>query len=209
VDADGTSERQGASDDAGALVRAAQAGDPRALETLLGRHVPRLRAFVRLRMDAAFRTRESRSDVVQSTCREVLEGLAGFEYRDEASFRAWLHTVALNKLREKARYHRAERRDPGREVAAIGGAEDLLEGYAHLAEPGAGPSAIASADEEARRIEAAFDALEPHYREVITLSRISGLGSAEIGRRMGKSDAAVRQLLGRALVRLSALLEAG
>ncbi len=204
MDAEGSDERSEAQTDCAALVRAAQRGDRSALEELLGKNLPLLRAFVRLRMDRAFRSRESRSDIVQSTCREVLAGLERFEYRDEASFRAWLHTVALNKLKEKGRYHRAAQRDPGREVAGIAEAEELLLGYAPLA----GPSAIASAAEEARRIEAAFDELEPHYREVITLSRISGLGAAEIGERMGRSDAAVRQLLGRALVRLSALLAA-
>jgi DNA-directed RNA polymerase specialized sigma24 family protein len=47
-------------------------GDQLAIEALLERHLPGLRAFVRLRAGPAVRTRESTTDVVQSACREVL-----------------------------------------------------------------------------------------------------------------------------------------
>ena len=186
-----------------ALVSAAKRGDREALDELLRRHLPLVRAFVRLRSDRAFRARESQSDVVQSVCREVLEGLGDFEYRGEAAFRGWLHVVSLNKLRERARYHRADRRDPDQEEAPF--ADDRVVDY----EAFGSPSAIVGQSEQASRIEAAFDELKPEHREVIALARLSGLPAREIGRRMNRSETAVRQLLSRALVRLSALLEGG
>ena len=59
------------------------------------------------------------------------------------------------------------------------------------------------------RIEAAFDALPEHYREVIVLARIVGLPHREIAERLGKTEVAVQGLLTRALVKLSGLLQGG
>ena len=56
-------------------VESASGGDAAAIGQLLEQHLPRLRAFVRLRMGAQLRARESASDIVQSTCREILENM--------------------------------------------------------------------------------------------------------------------------------------
>ena len=187
-----------------ALVCAAQGGDTAAQDELLRRNLPRLRAFVRLRTDRFLRAHESQSDLVQSTCREVLGSLAGLTYEGADAFHGWLYTVVLNKLREKARYHRADRRNPDREEREIADADGLVAAYAALGTP----SEHATSAELAQRIEAAFERLEPDHREVVTLARLAGLPTASIARRMGRSEQAVRSLLSRALVRLSALLEA-
>ncbi len=57
-------------------------------------------------------------------------------------------------------------------------------------------------------IERALDQLTPDQREAIALCRSARLSSAEAGRIMERSDAAVRQLLGRGLYRLTKLLGA-
>ena len=57
-----------------------------------------------------------------------------------------------------------------------------------------------------RRFEAAFDRLTAEQREVVSLARILRLPHKEIAARMGKSEVAVRSLLSRALVALSAEL---
>ena len=56
-------------------------------------------------------------------------------------------------------------------------------------------------------MENAFAELPPHYGEVILLSRLLGLSFAEIGKRLGKSENAVKIILSRALARLSLLME--
>jgi len=187
-----------------ALVRAAQAGDVSAQDELLRRNLPRLRAFVRLRADRFLRARESHSDLVQSTCREVLGSLDKITYENEDLFRGWLYTIVANKLREKARFHRAARRDPDREAPEITDPDGLVTAYAAFASP----SQHAEGAELAARIEAAFEQLDADHREVITLSRLAGLPTAAIALRMERSEQAVRSLLSRALVRLSALLDA-
>lgn len=184
------------------LVEAAQAGEAGAQESLLRAHLDDLRAFVRLRSDVRLRLRESESDLVQSICREVLTDLSGFEYRDAPSFRSWLFTLALNKVREKGRFHGAERRAAHHEERSLDAPAPE-----HVAREPAGaeftPSQHAAGREAEERFEAAFDRLSEGHREVILLSRVLRLPHAEIARRMDRSEVAVRSLLSRALVTLS------
>jgi len=192
-----------------ALVHRAQRGEPGALDQLIEDHLPDLRAYVRLQIDPGLRVRESVSDVVQSACREVLEGLPRFEYRGAGSFRAWLFTAALNSVRKKGRFHRAQRRDVAREVRTERGEGNAvpLELYAGLCTLPTTPSELAVAREQAELVERAMDRLPADEREVLLLSRIVGLPRHEVAARMGRSDVAVGSLLKRAIVRLLAALE--
>lgn len=181
------------------LVEAVTRGDAPALDELVASHLPRLHAYVRLRMGPALRAREGTLDVVQSVCREVLADVRnGFEYRGEAAFRGWLFQAALNKIRDRHRYHDAEKRQALREQPIDGATAEV---YHSLT-----PSRVAMVRERVRRLEEAFDELPDEYREVITLARIAGLSHAEIAARMDRSSGATRMLLGRALARLGAVL---
>ena len=198
--------REAAEDGERARLARAAAGDPAAVEELLGQHLDGLRAFVRLRMGRLVRSREETVDVVQSICREVLGDLDRFEYRGAGAFRHWLYTRAENKLRDRGRFWRRERRDPAREVAGTldpGEEVGALAGAASLVTP----SQHATAKEELERLEAAFAELPADYREVILLARVVGLTHAEIAERIGRSTSATWTLLSRALARLSTLLE--
>jgi len=184
---------------------AALRGEEPAVEELLQDYLPRVRAFVRMRMGHDLRQREAASDIVQSTCRRVLahDG-KGLRFESEAQFRAWLFTAALNTIKEKHRLHRAQKRDVKQEVAAP---EDsvlqLQAGYACMASP----SRLVAAGEEVQRIEAALDLLDTDQREVISLCRLVGLPYEEVAVRMGRSPEAVRKLLSRALYKLALALE--
>ncbi len=178
---------------------------PPAVLELLERHLPGLRAFVRLKAGALVRAREPESDIVQSTCREVLERVHEFRHGGEAGFRQWLYTTALRKILDKHEYHTAQKRDVRREERGVQAGEadaSLLAVYHRFASPSRG----AVAQEELERIERAFAALPEDYREAVLLSRIVGLPRGEVARAMERSEASVRNLLHRALVRLSALL---
>jgi RNA polymerase sigma-70 factor, ECF subfamily len=186
------------------LLEQATLGESRALDELLAAYLPRIRAFIRLRMDAAVRARECTADLVQSVCVDLLAKQEGFVYRSDPEFRAWLFHAALHKVNEKQRYHGRQRRDIRREVAADvhASGDPLHDVYQTLGTP----SRNIMAQEHMAQIEAAFDQLPDHYRETITLARIAGLPHDEIARRMGKSVGAVRQILGRGLVQLAELL---
>lgn len=209
---DGT--RSSDADSSERLVEEASAGSLPAIDVLLARYLPELRAYVRLRTGPTLRARESVSDVVQSTCREVLENLDRFRWGGETGFRRWLYATALRRILNKHEFHTAQRRDVGRDVPLEGAAyagdatgdgalPDLLAYAASLGSP----SGVAIAREQAARIEAAFDGLSDAQRELIVQSRLMGLSHREIAEASGKNEGAVRVALHRALARLAALLD--
>ncbi|MBL8900655.1 MAG: sigma-70 family RNA polymerase sigma factor [Planctomycetes bacterium] len=186
------------------LVTRVQAGDRAAIDALLAHHLPRLQAWLRVRMGGGLGPRESTSDVVQSACREVLEHLDRFSYEGEAGFRCWLFKTAERKLIDKHRFHRAARRDAGREALGEGGRSDA--GLDAVMGDLATPSQEAMAKEQEERIAAAVDRLSDEDRELYALFHIAGLGNAEIAAELGKTEVAVRKAKSRVLARLASML---
>lgn len=186
------------------LVDRATRGDLRAIEALLEKYLPGLRAFVRLRIGPELRAKESSSDITQSVCRELIERLERFEWQGEEAFRSWLFIAALRKVADRAEHYRVGKRDLGREAAFApeAGNESAWECYRSLSSP----SQQAIARELAERIESAFDALSSEEREVVTLAKIVGLSRAQIGERLGKCEGNVRVVLHRALARVTDFL---
>jgi len=183
----------------------ALAGDAQAIEQLLEAYLPQVRAFVRMRMGSELRQREETIDIVQSTCRRVLahDG-RGLMFDGEAEFRAWLFTAAMNSIKEKHRFHRAQKRDVRAErVSSEESIAQLQRGYGALGTP----SQMAAAGEGVRQVEAALDGLAEDQREVISLCRLAGLSYAQAGMRMGRSPEAVRKLLSRALLQLAQAID--
>lgn len=176
-------------------------------EALLSEHLDLLRAYVRGRLGAKLRTKETSLDLVQSVCREALGDLSRFEERGEGSFRRWLLTRAENKIRDKGRFWNRDRRalDQEQPIVVTGSdGEDIGTG-----EPAdvRSPADAAAAREELTRLEAAFAELPEDYRAVIVMTKLEGLGHDEVSERLGRTQAATRTLLCRALARLSTALE--
>jgi RNA polymerase sigma-70 factor (ECF subfamily) len=199
---------RGPANDSGALVALASRGDLPALEELLERHIPGLRAYVRLRCGPVLRAKESASDIVQSACRDVLQNIGQFHYGGEAGFKAWLYEAATRKILDRAEYWGAGKRNAAREAAPQGtqGAADdrrLADVYATLGTP----SAAAMGREALDRIECGFERLSEDEREVVVLARLVGLSHAEIATRLGCSEGAARLRLFRALATLAQALE--
>jgi RNA polymerase sigma-70 factor (ECF subfamily) len=63
-------------------------------------------------------------------------------------------------------------------------------------------------NEQAERLGAALEALEPDYREVIVLRKLEELSFKDVAARMGRSEDACRMLLARAMVALTLKLKA-
>ncbi len=186
------------------LIERAQRGDAAALDELMRTHLASLRAFVRARTSADLRRREADSDLVQTVCREALRSLGDYKWQGEGSFRLWLFSLTLNKLRNKHDYHYAQKRDRHREVSGPQGYERLATAYRTVSTP----SENAIARELVDKVEAALDRLEPAQRDVIVLSRIVGLSHKEIGEQLGKSEGAARTALNRALAKLASAMQA-
>lgn len=175
-------------------------------EASLEAQMPALRAFLRLRTKRALRDRESHVDLAQSICREALQYRGDYEHRDDAGFKNWLFTLARRKLAARDRHWATDKRDIGREHRQFANDDEsghLLTQYATFTTP----SVHAASAERVAEIEAAFDRLADEQREVISLVRVAGLSHREAAEVLGMTEAASRQLLRRALVRLSVILE--
>jgi RNA polymerase sigma-70 factor (ECF subfamily) len=179
------------------LYERASTGDPASLDALLARYLPQLHAYVHARLSPDVRARESSMDVVQSVCRDLLAERGRFDFRGEERFRAWLFTAALNKIRDKHRFHRGALRDVRREDQSSADADRTL------AMSVLTPSQDAVGAEVARGVTEALAALSEDHREVITLARVVGLPHRVIAEVMQRSEKAVRQLLARALFQLT------
>lgn len=178
-------------------------------ERILG-SLPGLTRFVRRRMGPELAARESASDIVQSTCRELLRGASSFEERGDASFQRWVQSAAEHKLQNRARHWRAQRRQGS--AASIDAPAEADDGARRAAfEPSAPSSARPSQEallrEETERLARAFRALPEEYRAVLVRSQIDGASASEIASELGRSPEAARKLVARALARLSAELE--
>jgi RNA polymerase sigma-70 factor (ECF subfamily) len=189
-------------------IAAARAGEGKALETLFGRSLPQLVAFIRSRAGKALTARESALDLAQSVYREVLQDVDRIELRDEGAFRNWLFMAATRKVLDRVRYLHRERRDIGREQAlptAGAEAEAALAGYASICTP----SRHAAAHEELARVERAVQQLPEDQRDAVMMSRLMGLDYQQIAEQMGRSESSVRGLVARGLAALAEELEIG
>lgn len=182
------------------LLRRASQHDEEAVGVLLERHLPALRAFVRLKAGGVLLAKESCSDLAQSVCRDVLEHADRFRFGGEAEFRRWLFTTAMRKIADRAEHWGAKKRDAGRERPGLD--EQEMRGLAAFYTP----SSHAVAREELARVEQAFALLAPEKQEVVLMARLMGMSHADIAAAVGKSEVAVRSILSRALAELSAAL---
>jgi len=188
------------------LVTLAGQGDEQAIGALLERHLPGLRAYIRLRMGARIRRWDSEEDVAQSVCVEVLRGLEGFTYQGEAAFRHWLFTMARRKLTQREVHLRAQKRDVDLVVTntrSNRGRDPIAD---EVQRAFGTPSEMAIRGETLDRIMAALDAMPEETREVILMSRLAGLSAGDIAGRLGKEPATVRVTLCRGLAALGEAL---
>lgn len=149
------------------LVRLAQRGSERALGELVERYLPRVRTVVRARLGHGLRRELESGDVVQETLIEVLVNLDRFEQRDEGSFVRWIAAIVENRLRQDARFFRAQRRDRARELALDSGPEGGRRARFEPAVEGEGPASSAERREQLERLRAARAGLSERHRAVL------------------------------------------
>ena len=126
----------------------ARRGDRDAAGRLLTAWEAELAQFVRHRAGPELLAKESRADIVQSACREVLAAMPGAEIADGAEgFKAWLFRATLHKIIDRHRYWGRGKRDRAREVerAWSDASVDALAGSF------ATPSSVAEREELAER----------------------------------------------------------
>jgi RNA polymerase sigma-70 factor (ECF subfamily) len=169
------------------LFARARGGEREAFDALIEMTRDPLRAAVGQRMGARLRKTLEVDDVLQETYVRALQAFSGIRWQGLAGFQRWLAAIAEHLIIDSAR---REKRYPKLELPQ------------HLPGEGVSQSKHLRRDERFQRLKASLSKLSEDHREVILLSRIEGLKTEEVARRMNRSVTAVRNLLLRALKEL-------
>ena len=180
------------------LLAAARNGDKEAQGRLLDKCRDFLLLHARRRL-AQSRCRNGReSDVVQEALLKAVKEIHTFQGCTPEQLEAWLRTILDHTVANLARRCRAGKRDVNREVSVQG----ELPG---IAAPAA--DEVVARREHGRLVREAVRLLPPEWAEVVQLRHYDQLPWEEVGRRMGRSTEAVRQLNRRALQELGERLK--
>ena len=173
-------EADPAFEDETALVEAARR-DPAAFTTLYRRYVMPVYRYL-------YKWVGSPAEAEDLTSQVFIEALQGLiRYQERGKFAAWLFTIARRKA--IAAYRQRRSILPLDEAGDVPGpAEDLLE--------------LVVQDEQQEQMAALFARLDEEQRELLRLRFTAGLGYAEIGALLGRSEAAVKMAVYRLLHRM-------
>ena len=196
-------------DETGQLVARAKAGDAQALNDLFLRYHAMMVELARRKIGARLRLKEEPDDLAQTTFREATRDLKNYEYRGESSLVRWLAQILQNKIRDKAEYYAAGKRDVGRE-RGLEVSPDGDPGVTQTMEPPSRDLSVTmqvARHENLQHLKAALDELSPEHRQAITLVFFEGRQLRDAGEIMGgKTEDAVRMMLRRAESRLHEIL---
>ena len=153
-----------------------------AFVALYRRYLPRVYRYVYRRVG----NQQDAEDLTASVFTEALESLEN--YREQGSFAGWLFTIAHHRV---ADYHRQQRERVS-----------LEEVMPALSNSGPGPEARALQRDRLERVAQARDELTPDRQEALALRFFGELSNKEVAQVMGKSEAAVKMLVYRAMNQL-------
>lgn len=157
------------------LLHAYRTGDKTAIDTLIQRYVKLIYRFAHARV----RDTDEAANITQDIFMKMWKNL--HRYREGASFKAWLFTIARNTIVDWSRKKREVLFS--RFQGADG--ENLL--ITALLDHTADPHKQAIRKEEYEQLAHALSELSPAYREVVFLHYQEGLTFDEIGTYLGKS----------------------
>ncbi|MCC7013334.1 MAG: sigma-70 family RNA polymerase sigma factor [Planctomycetes bacterium] len=196
--------------DTAGLVKRAQDGDAQALNDLFTRYHSLMVEIARRRLGPRLRLKEDPDDLAQTTFREATRDFKRYEYRGEQSLLKWLIQILQNKIRDKAEYYSASKRDSSLETA-LEAPVDPERDFAPRIEPSNDALSVTrhvQLDERFELLRKALEQLNPEYRQAIALVFFEGLSLREAGKRMGgRTEDALRMMLRRAEAKLHEILK--
>jgi RNA polymerase sigma-70 factor (ECF subfamily) len=175
------------------LLERARAGNPIALNALMGRYLPRLTRWASGRLPWNARSLLDTSDLVQETLLRVVQGLDGIEVRGPGGFQAYVRQAILNRIRDQIRW---ARRRPGTDAVP----EDLVA-------PIPSPLELAIGADVLDRYERALEQLSEEERRLLHLRLELDFSYEEIALMTErKSRDAVRMAVGRSLRKVAEIM---
>ncbi|GAB2986006.1 sigma-70 family RNA polymerase sigma factor [Saccharothrix stipae] len=176
------------------VVRAAVAGDRRAIASVLGTVRPLVVRYCRARVGRQERSFTSADDVAQEVCLALLTALP--TYKDHGRpFLAFVYGIAAHKVADA---HRAALRNRAEPVPELPDAPD---------DEQAGPEQSALRVELSQRVGELLRLLPDKQREIVVLRVVVGLSADQTAEAVDASPGAVRVAQHRALTRLRREIE--
>jgi RNA polymerase sigma-70 factor (ECF subfamily) len=198
------------SDETSKLVIRAKSGEAQALNDLFARYHQLMVEVARRRIGARLRLKEEPDDLAQTTFREATRDFQNYEYRGEGSLVRWLIQILQNKIRDKAEFYSASKRDLSRERTMEAQPSADAESMPTIEPPSRDLSVTmqVSRGESYLHLNKALEELSDEHRQAITLVFFEGRQLREAGEIMGgRSEDAVRMMLRRAEARLGEILK--
>ena len=177
------------------LIRAAQAGDRSAFDSLVRRYD---RSVLRLALHMLGHEQDAQ-DVHQEAFIKAYRHLANFRF--ECSFYTWLYRIVTNLCLDQLRRRKSRREDPSTALDSSGDEMDLLANISRRARDGeSGAGAGAQSDE--RGDQRGVDHLTPRERMVFELKHYQGLKLRTIGEMLSTTEETAKNTLFRATRKL-------
>lgn len=152
--------------------------NPDAFAELYRRYLPRVYRYLLAQLGDEHQAQ----DLTAQTFLAAFENIGG--YRGQGKFVSWLMTIARNKATDQFR---------ARRVIVP------LEAASEVASPGPSPEQVTDARLRLEQVARVIPTLTPDRAEALTLRFFGGLNSGEVAQVMGKSEAAVKMLVHRAV----------
>jgi RNA polymerase sigma-70 factor, ECF subfamily len=177
------------------LIRAIQAGDHHAFESLVRRYQRQVANLIYVTMGS----RDDVDDIAQEVFIRVYRSLPRFKF--DASFFSWIYRITMNLCIDEIRKRKI------RKVLSLDFlTEDALE-KSRKSKDHNSPSDSMLADERRQMVQAALQELRPEHRDILVLREYKDLGYTEIAETLGISLEAVKSRIFRARSELKILLQ--
>jgi RNA polymerase sigma factor (sigma-70 family) len=179
----------------GTMEAGAEGTAPR-IADLLVRRETKIRKFIQRRSGPHILKQTTVDDLYQQTVEAAIQWESRFEYRDEAGFMQWVHTIARRVICQVLVDGR--RRPTGMRIR---GACSTGAGISDSELPGFGrtPSSLAAGLENRASLERVMRDLPEHYRRVIELCMFEQRPFDEVAKELGRSRGAVYHVFNRAI----------
>lgn len=185
-------------------------GDTSALAEFVELHRTKLMNSLERKVGAGLRRKLELEDIYQEVLTRALKDLPNVDFKGQDPL-GWVYQVMDRQIVDLHRFHfEAKKRDAEREVSADAprsGADGDHKGFADLLVASmTTPSAAMSRNLKLVRIYDALATLSEDMQNAVRWRYLENLPSQKIAERLGKTDAATRVLLSRAVRKLQSVL---